>query len=506
MSSFDLLAGRDLNRTAVRFVEADDGVKNSTCLSYGQLQRAVDRYIAYLDLHLGLDKKRLVFILCRNGLASLVAYLACLKSGQVALLLPAQLGSVRIQALLDGYGPNALVWPEYDQALQVPRTQFVSNEALDLHPDLALLLSTSGSTGSPKQVRLSATNIAANAQAICQYLPIEAEDQVVTTLPMHYSYGLSVINTHLLTGATLVLNEHPVTSRHFWDAFRQYKSRSFNGVPVHYQTLRQLRIDRMELPSLRYLTQAGGRLDPALAVFFGKWCAETERDMYLMYGQTEATARMAYLAPEQLMLKPDSIGKAIAGGSFSLLDNQGKQLDEQGLVGELCYTGPNVMLGYAHSLHDLAKGRELECLRTGDLARRDEQGDYYIVGRKSRFIKLDGHRIDLDCLQQELIANLAYKEIACVSVDEKLLVCIETRSTSHKHHDDAKKDSVNPSNMLALKELKAGIRQYMADTGVIRQRHYRIELVTRLPRTESGKLAYAMLEQKLSQQNAAQQP
>ena len=385
-----------------------------------------DEVVSYADLagrvaavaeRLGTER-RLVLIAGSNRLDSVVGYLAALSAGHPAILVPGD-NPGNLSSLTAAYDPDIVIGGgEVDVRREV--------SAHDLHPSLALLLSTSGSTGSPKLVRLSHENLQANAESIASYLEIRSTDRAATTLPMHYCYGLSVINSHLLRGAGLILTDLSVVDACFWDLFRSHRGTTFAGVPYTFDLLDRIGFERMHLPDLRYLTQAGGRL-PADRV--RRYAAMGQRqgwDLFVMYGQTEATARMAYLPPDLAMSEPSSIGLPIPGGSFTLAPLPERPLDGNTVVetGELVYTGDNVMLGYATTPADLAKGREVSELRTGDIARRTPAGLYEIVGRRNRFAKVFGLRIDLD--QVERVFAAAGVPAFCADRDESLVVVTES--------------------------------------------------------------------------------
>lgn len=282
-----------------------------------------------------------------------------------------------------------------------------------LHPDLRLLLSTSGSTGSPKLVRLSEANLTSNAAAIASYLGLGSDDVALTTLPLDYCYGLSVLHSHLTAGASVVLDDRSVTDPALWADARRHGVTSFAGVPYTFDLLGAA--GWPALPTLRQVTQAGGRMAPERVRALATQGAAEGWDLVVMYGQTEATARMAWLPPELATTHPAAVGIAIPGGALRLDPVEGA---EPG-VGELVYSGPNVMLGYAESPADLARGADLVELRTGDLARMRRDGPrelVEIVGRRSRFAKLFGQRIDLDRVQT-LLALGGY-DVACAEASE----------------------------------------------------------------------------------------
>ncbi|MGQ4616123.1 AMP-binding protein [Nocardia sp. R7R-8] len=375
-------------------------------VTYARLAALVEAYATELG-----PARRLVALAARNDLGSLVAYLGALSAGCVVLL------TERITAeLRDAYDPDVLV--------EDGRTRVVRRRSAHrLHPDLALLLSTSGSTGSPKLVRLSATNLRSNAAAIAEYLAIGPDDCAATTLPMFYCYGLSVVHSHLWRGASLLLTDQSVLDGQFWQAFRDCRATSFAAVPYTIELLDRIGFTSMDLPHLRYVTQAGGRLAPERVRDYAGLGRERGWDFVVMYGQTEATARMAYLPAHLASAHPDCIGIPIPGGEFTLepLAETGDNQDEPH---ELVYRGPNVMLGYAESAADLALGRTVDALRTGDLARRTPEGLYQVVGRRSRFAKIFGLRIDLERLESGLAAAgfTAY----CTDDDAHLVVAVQT--------------------------------------------------------------------------------
>nr|WP_281376625.1 AMP-binding protein [Actinomycetospora corticicola] len=261
-----------------------------------------------------------------------------------------------------------------------------------MHDDLTLLLATSGSTGSPRLVRLAAASLDANAAAIADSLDILPTDRAATTLPLHYCYGLSVVHANLLAGAGLLLTDASVTDPAFWRQVREHAVTSLHGVPHTFALLDRAGVD-LDLPHLRYVTQAGGRLAPDEVRRWAARGAEHGWRFVVMYGQTEATARMAYLPPELVAAAPEAIGVPVPGGALRIDDP-----DTDG-VGEIVYSGPNVMLGYAESDADLALGRTATELRTGDLGRRRPDGLFQVVGRRSRFVKPFGIRVDLDAVE-----------------------------------------------------------------------------------------------------------
>ena len=355
-------------------------------LSYSDLAARVAAVAAELA-----GPRRLVLLETHNDLHTLVHYLGAVAAGNVVLPMPAGRPYPEITAT---YAPDIVI--DGDGIREISAAGAGSSGAL--HPDLALLLSTSGSTGSPKLVRLSAHNVIANARAIAEYLELRDTDRAATTLPMSYCYGLSVIHSHLLVGAGLILTDTSVVDDEFWELFRRHRGTSLAGVPYTFDLLDRVGFADMDLPDLRYLTQAGGRLAPERVRAYAELGERSGWRFFVMYGATEATARMAYLPPEFARSRPDAIGRPIPGGSFRIDPVEGW---DDG-AGELVYQGPNVMMGYAQSRADLALGSTLAELRTGDIARQGADGLYEVIGRASRFVKMYGLRIDLHQLEAQL--------------------------------------------------------------------------------------------------------
>ncbi|MFY9644285.1 MAG: AMP-binding protein [Terriglobales bacterium] len=400
-----------------------DGASDSSW-TYGQLSDEVARRRdALADA-----EKRLLFLFCRNDLASVAWYLAAVEAGHAVALLNDQIDAQLAANLISLYRPDWVL-----SSLPVDQEEYESRGAegfwqrrrIDgepLHPDLTLLLSTSGSTGSPKLVRLRRSNVEANADSIRQALTIREQDVSVAHLPIHYSYGLSVVNSHLLAGASIVLTREGMVSQSFWETIRRYRVDSFSGVPYTYQMLRRLGLDKVNAPTLRVMTQAGGKLDTGNIEHFHARMVERQGSFFVMYGQTEATARISILPSVDLPRKLGSAGRAIPGGVIRIHDQNGDPVAEADIEGELVYTGPNVMLGYATQREDLAKGDELGgCLFTGDRARLDADGYVYVLGRSKRDAKLFGLRVNLDELEAFVKRNGPAAAVA--SSDRVVIFC-----------------------------------------------------------------------------------
>ena len=430
------------------------------------------------DLTRNVPHRCLVFNLCKNELGSLVGYAGFLKACIVPLMLKADLDAGLLRELVEKYKPDYIHAPS-DMAERFSDCKCVYQNlgyallktkydcVYPLHDDLALLLTTSGSTGSPKLVRQSYRNIESNTSSIVQYLGLTESERTITTLPMNYTYGISIINTHLAVGATIILTDKALMQKEFWQQLKEYEATSFGGVPYTFEMLNRLRFERMNLPALRNVTQAGGKLSPALHEKFAKWAADAGKKFVVMYGQTEATARMSYLPAENSLEKCGSIGVAIPGGRFALLAENGTEITEPDTPGELVYYGENVTLGNAECGEDLAKGDERGGrLETGDMAIFDKDGYYYIVGRKKRFLKIFGNRVNLDETERLLKTEYPNCDFACAGVDDKMSVFVT---------DECIKDAV----LLFLTEkLKFHVSAF------------KVCFINAIPRNESGKVLY----------------
>jgi acyl-coenzyme A synthetase/AMP-(fatty) acid ligase len=342
----------------------------------------------------------------------------------------------------------------------------------NINPELLICLTTSGSTGSPKFVRLSEKNLISNAESIAEYLNITDKERPITSLPMYYSYGLSVINSHLIKGATILLTDKAVIQKEFWQFAKEQGATSISGVPYTYEMLRRLRIFNMDLPSLKTMTQAGGKLNAKIAKEYIDKSIENNKRFIVMYGQTEATARMSYLPMDKALDKYASIGMAIPGGQFSLKDNQGNEILDADVDGELIYKGDNVSLGYAENISDLAKGDEnLGILSTGDVARRDTDGYYYITGRLKRFVKIWGNRCNLDATEQ-LVKSIT-TNCACAGVDDKITVFVTEAG------------------------LEESIKSLLSEKTGLNTRAFAVKVIDNIPKNDSGKVQYAELQKML---------
>ncbi|MDK1251142.1 AMP-binding protein [Cronobacter dublinensis] len=454
-------------REGVALIE-DGGVT----LSWGELAAQVAQVQAHLPA------RALLFCFCENSAASLTGYLAALNARTVPVMLDGQLDDALADALQARWRPGFLWLPEGREAagevlLRLGGYQLIATgePAPAMDDALALLITTSGSTGSPKLVRQSYQNLISNCESICDYLAIDASERPLVYLPMNYVFGLSVIHTHLARGATLLMTRSGPVQPGFWAFVKSQQATSLAGVPYTFEMLNKLRFMRMTLPSLRTLTQAGGKLSATLHEAFAAWAQAQDKRFVVMYGASEATSRMGYLPADLAAALPGAMGVAIPGGRFTLEDEHGAPINAPDETGELIYYGPNVCLGYAQERACLARGDDLNGrLATGDLARRDAQGVYTIVGRKKRFLKVFGNRVGLDELEQLVKNRFVGLDCATGGVDDRITLYLT---------DEAQAETV---------------KSWLAQTCQLHHSAFRVVILAAIPKNAAGKTLYAQLE------------
>jgi acyl-coenzyme A synthetase/AMP-(fatty) acid ligase len=372
------LASLILTNEGIALIDANSGLS----FSYKDLRREVNCYEEVLY-----RKPGIYAVICKNKFQNIAFYVACLKTKSPVLLLPSSIAKEAIEKLTEAFQLSG-VFGIGEEGLNL----FASEpNYLNYPTSTAILIGTSGSQSHPKFVRISMQNLIKNSFAIIESLEQWEKQKNIATLPWHYSYGLSILNTHLVTGNTVILNQHPILSEKFWKTINKYKVTNFGGVPSQYETLYRLRERFISAESIEYVTQAGGKLSSALRTEFHHLTTKLERKLYIMYGQTEATARISILSPEQFEFHEESVGRCIGDGIMTESN------------GQLMFKGSNVCLGYASSAEDLFHGDvNLGILHTGDKGYVDSDGFIYVIGRSGRDIKISGVRISLDIIESQL--------------------------------------------------------------------------------------------------------
>jgi len=399
-----MLGGRD---DRIALVDAATGER----ITYGALRaRVAERAVA---LRPAAGPAGIGVAFAGNDVATIVELYAALATGVPIALLDRQLDDRRARAWIERYRPEVVTGRAFGGPL--PRGGAAP------HRDLALLLSTSGTLGSPRMVRLAGAAVEANARAIAEALAIGPDEIAVTSLPLAYAYGLSIVTSHLAAGATVVVTAESVVSERFWRACRDHGVTSLAGVPYTYEMLRRVELTRVAPPTLRTLTQAGGALAPAQIRHFHAIAAARGGGLIVMYGQTEATARISVLPASELPARAGAVGRAIPGGAIAIAPDGG----------EIVFRGPSVMMGYAGGRDDLARGDELGGeLWTGDRGVLDRDGLLWITGRSRRIAKVFGQRIDLDELEAIARALAGTSAVAAIARGDRVRVFVEAGSAA----------------------------------------------------------------------------
>ncbi|MEV6968957.1 AMP-binding protein [Hamadaea sp. NPDC051192] len=404
---------------------------------------------------------------------AIVGYLGALQAGRPICLLDPDLHADLRDRLVARFEPGAITNGKGDlpPGYHADGDVWLRDEpsAVTPHADLALLLTTSGSTGDPKLVRLTPTAVQANAHAIAEALGIDGGEVAITSLPLFYSYGMSVLNSHLISGATVVVSPRTFLEREFWNDVNAYGVTSLAAVPYQYEMLKRLRFDPAKYATLRTLTQAGGRLKAELIVdFHGRMSAVGGR-MFVMYGQTEAGPRMTTLPSAYLPAKVGSVGPALPGTTLSIRVDDGSETTDPDVEGEVIFRGPNVMLGYATTAADFGTGDELGGrLSTEDLGKLDADGHLWITGRLKRMGKIFGIRVNLDDVERLLVDT---PPVAAIPGDDRLTVFVESDE----------------------EQWPAKIKARLAEALGIHSSGFEVRSITALPLLANGKVDYRKL-------------
>jgi acyl-CoA synthetase (AMP-forming)/AMP-acid ligase II len=441
--------------------------------SYAELAFLSDLSVAKIE------QGSLCFLVCENSPEAIIYYVGLVRKSIATLLIPIDTSESKLNKLILAYSPNYVIsnlrTKPLDQNFKAIDTfekysLFKSKNIIDhpILPNTAVCLTTSGSTGSPKFVKLSLNNLQSNTKAIIKALNIEESQSTITTMPMSYSYGLSVINTSLAVGGVLVVNSKQVTCKDFWDQVKEHSVNTLSGVPYIYEQLSRLSADFLGRTKIKTFTQAGGKLKKETRQHFIRICEETGISFYVMYGQTEATARISVLPAADFAGFQDAIGFAVPGGELTLIDQLGIKIDSPGVIGELCYKGPNVFQGYAFDRSDLnSSNLSSYKLKTGDLGYFDPEGRFYISGRIKRIAKILGHRINLEEIENFLIERGV--EAYCVEFLEKLIV------------------------VTTNKEVTLEVRRQIIEYLEINPQLISFKQVPSIPRGDSGKVDYSSI-------------
>lgn len=345
-----------------------------------------------------IKKNSLIFLLCDNSSTNIYLYKELIKTNTTLCLLDANIDTKNLNKILSKFSPNYIIVPEnkkinYNKFTKFKKYSFYKskNKALFKNNKVKILLTTSGTFSSNKFVALSKKNIFNNTFSISKYLKTNKKSVFVNNLPLYYSYGFSIINLAIYSGSKILCTDYSILSSKFWDLFKKYKVNYLSGVPYTFQILRKIKFFKLLGNKLKNICIAGGAIDIKTLKYLFENSKKNKINLFNMYGQTEAAPRMSY----HLIKKKDknflSIGKPILGGNFQITDSNGKKIIKNNEIGEIVYSGKNVMLGYANNRNELSKLSENKkvnkILNTGDLGYFNNEQNYFIVGRKKELSK-----------------------------------------------------------------------------------------------------------------------
>jgi acyl-CoA synthetase (AMP-forming)/AMP-acid ligase II len=399
-------------------LEKDFLLGSKETISFKELYNNSLKTATFLNKYIGAEKN--IILISPNSKFFITAYLSILKSGNVCVPLNFAIEQENLDFIINTTEsdtvfmaksirakytiPSHIQVIEEDDLEQIIGNQSIEDYYVEVKKNqLAEIIFTSGSTGIPKGVMISHENIIANTNSIITYLNLTSKDIMCVVLPFFYCYGLSLLHTHLRVGGSIVLNNSFMFLGAVLNDMKEYKCTGFAGVPSHFQILlkKSDSFKATPFPDLRYVTQAGGKLHTVFIDEFVK--AFPKKDFYVMYGQTEATARLSYLEPKMIHKKTSSIGRPIPNVSFKIVNEYGETLGVN-QEGELLAKGKNVMLGYYKEKVETRNTIKNGWLYTGDVAIVDEDGYYYLMARKKEILKVAGKRVSPKEIEEVILS------------------------------------------------------------------------------------------------------
>jgi long-chain acyl-CoA synthetase len=509
-----MLVHQFLENSANQYPDRNAAWYQNQWMTFSQIDTEANKVGNYLK-EKGIKRGDRVALLYENSFDYIISYYGILKAGGVTVALNTETTSDALQYLLTNSGAKAIITnrqfskhllpaipyiPElqhviinqedlssYDKLKRIQQIhlQDIYKDGNSEHPgircidiDLASIVYTSGSTGKPKGVVLNHLNIVSNTRSIVEYLELTKEDRVMVVLPFYYIYGKSLLNTHYFVGGSVIIDNRFAFPNVILENMKKNDATGFSGVPSTFMIiLNRSTVKKQKFPSLRYLTQAGGPMAPAVQ----KEVVETFRPakLFIMYGATEASARLSYLNPDDLPRKWGSIGKAIPNVDLFVADEEGRELP-QGDVGELVARGSNFMSGYWKDQEETDNVMRHGLYYTGDLGRMDEEEFLYVVGRTKDMIKVGGERVSAKEIEETILEMKEVQETAVIGVDDPVL-------------GEAIKAFViaSPGNGLKVEDVDSHCKKRLPPFKVPKF----IKIVTELPKNESGKVMKTVLRE-----------
>ena len=429
--------------------------KENIKITYGELLRKVTYVGTFITA------RSVCLVKTSNSLEGLIIYLACLQKKSVAILLDNNTKENSFQEIINSFKPNYIFnnleniendnYKKYNN--EVISSFFIQKKfkKLNIKSNIAILISTSGSTGSVKFAKISYKNLRSNTINIIDYLKISQSDRTITNLPLFYSYGLSIVNTHIFAGASLILTDKALIDKSSINLVKENKITNLNGVPFTYDIIFKFNLDKYYLSNINFLTHVGGKLkleafDKIINILKNK------KKFYIMYGQTEASPRMSYCLVKNKTFINGLIGKPIKGGQFFLLDKENKIISKPNTIGKLFYKGPNVFLGYASNILEMNSNKStVRLLDTGDMAKFNFNNQFILVSRDSRYIKIEDKRINLDDIEYKL--QQSDLEVLCTGNDHIFIWYTEKGIEKNKIYQIIKENFSITKRVITLKHI-----------------------------------------------------
>ncbi len=401
-----------------------------------------------------LRKKSLTLLLTDNSVDSIICYVSLVKKRFPILILDKKISKNFLKKIIAAYKPENICCEVKDNFFEnnkdflinfkLRNFKFLKNKEKDkfeVKNNLSILATTSGTTGSFKLIRQSYHNITSNTSSITRYLKLNKNHITITNLPLSYTFGMSIINTHLEVGSKIIVTTRTIFEKEFWKLFKVNNINIIYGVPYTYEILDKLKFFSKNISSVKLFAQAGGKINEKLQKKIGLYIRKYKKLFFIMYGQAEATTRISYLPPKQFSKKLGSIGLPIPGGKIKLVGKNNLVIKKPKIVGELVYQGKNVCMGYTYNRHDLNKKNQWNGqIFTGDLAKRDSEGYYYIVGRKKRFAKIYGISVNLDDIENLLKSKFSLLNVAVISSKNKIKIFSSIKGISNEIYNFLRKN------------------------------------------------------------------
>lgn len=387
-------------------------------------------------------KKKLVLIICENKIGIIFYYLTIKLLNSALILIDAKTNNSKIKLIIKKYDPDYVVchkkkitflkknYSVIDKSLDAFLLKNLKKNCIKINKNLKILLSTSGSMGSPKLVMLTTSSLKDNTIRISKYLSLTKKSKTITSMPFAYSYMMSVINSHFYVGGSIYVTNKSIIDKRFWKSFIKNNINSFDGVPYMYEIISRFKLEKIFTKKIKFLTQAGGSLGINTKKKIINHCQKNKINFFSMYGQTEASPRISYLDPKLAIKKIGSVGKPLKSYKIKIFDGKGNEIKKKYQIGRIIFFGKNIFSGYAFEKNDLNNLKKIKKLDTNDLGYLDKNDFVYITGRDRKLAKIYGNRIDINDLETKM-SEFKYS-IICKEFKGKLKIFYEKKYNKQK--------------------------------------------------------------------------